>query len=282
MFSNTTIMTVIKCVFASSAGLSLILSATACAATPTATSNTGQWQGKQAAVVLTYDDAIAEHLDHALPQLDKRGLKGTFYVTIDAPAFRDRLPEWQKLAKNGHELGNHTLFHPCDGSQAGREWVAEDRDLSKWTVKQMVDNLRITSTTLEAIDGQKERTFAYTCGDTQAGGQSFVEAIKPYFLGARAVDYGLYPPKAVDLFSIKTYALQGQSAEQLIEQVDLAIAQGGLLVFLFHGVGGGHFLDVSQEAHDALLNYLVKQNKNLWVTTARDAARFIKTQQASQ
>lgn len=261
------------------AGAALSLSACANTATKATPQSDGLWQGKKAAVVLTYDDSIAEHLDNALPALDKRGLKATFYVTIDTTAFRERLPEWQALAKNGHELGNHTLFHPCDGSLPGRDWVAKDRDLSKWTVKQMVDNLRVAGVTLEAIDGQKERTFAYTCGDTTAGGESFVEAIKPYFLGARAVDYGLFKPKDVDLFSIKTYALQGQSAAQLTEQVDSAIAQGGLLVFLFHGVGGGHFLDVSQQAHDALLDYLVTKERDVWVTTARDAARFVKAAQ---
>lgn len=261
------------------AGVAFSLSACANTTTKAAPKADGLWQGKKAAVVLTYDDSIAEHLDNALPELDKRGLKATFYVTIDTPAFRERLPEWQALAKNGHELGNHTLFHPCDGSKPGRDWVAKDRDLSKWTVKHMVDNLRIAGATLEAIDGEKERTFAYTCGDTTAGGESFVEAIKPHFLGARAVDYGLFKPKDVDLFSIKTYALQGQSAAQLTEQVDSAIAQGGLLVFLFHGVGGGHFLDVSQEAHDTLLDYLVTKESDVWVTTARDAARFVKAAQ---
>src|SRR5690606_2235209 len=37
------------------------------------------WKGKKAAVVLTYDDAIDQHLDHAVPVLDALGLKATFY-----------------------------------------------------------------------------------------------------------------------------------------------------------------------------------------------------------
>ena len=36
------------------------------------------WQGKKCAVVLTYDDAINEHLDNAIPVLDSLGLKATF------------------------------------------------------------------------------------------------------------------------------------------------------------------------------------------------------------
>lgn len=259
---------------------SALLSLTACATTPAKPPNdSGLWQGKKAAVVLTYDDSTPDHLDNALPELDKRGLKATFYVTIDTPAFRDRLPEWRALANNGHELGNHSLFHPCDATGPGREWVGAERDLSKWTVTQMVNNLRVASTTLEAIDGEKERTFAYTCGDTTAGGKSFVDEIKPYFLAARAVDYALLPPKEVDLFSMKAYMLNGQPASELTQQVDQAIAKGGLLVFLFHTVGSGNVLHVSQEAHDALLDYLVTKESDIWVTTARDAARFIKAEQ---
>lgn len=259
---------------------STLFSLTACATTPAKPAKgDGVWHGKKAAVVLTYDDSTPDHLDAALPALDQRGLKATFYVTIDTPAFRERLPEWQAVAHSGHELGNHTLFHPCDASSPGREWVSAERDLSKWTVTQMVNNLRVASTTLQAIDGEQERTFAYTCGDTTAGGKSFVEEIKPYFLAARAVDYALLPPKEVDLFSMKAYMLNGQPASELTKQVDQAIAKGGLLVFLFHTVGSGSALHVSQEAHDALLDYLVTKESDIWVTTARDAARFIKAEQ---
>ena len=37
--------------------------------------------GKQAAVVLTYDDALTSQLDIAIPALDAAGLKGTFFLS---------------------------------------------------------------------------------------------------------------------------------------------------------------------------------------------------------
>ena len=33
------------------------------------------------AVVITYDDAIDQHLDNARPVLDSLGLRATFYIT---------------------------------------------------------------------------------------------------------------------------------------------------------------------------------------------------------
>ena len=80
------------------------------------------WYGKKCAVVLTYDDAINEHFDNAIPVLDSLGLKATFYITAFSQSMQTRLNDWKKITAKGHELGNHTLFHPCIGGK-GREWV---------------------------------------------------------------------------------------------------------------------------------------------------------------
>ncbi|HEY4937013.1 MAG TPA: polysaccharide deacetylase family protein, partial [Puia sp.] len=77
--------------------------------------STRPWQGKQCAVVLTYDDAIDQQLDNAVPVLDSLGLKATFYITAYSTSMQTRMNEWRQLSVSGHELGNHTLFHPCDG-----------------------------------------------------------------------------------------------------------------------------------------------------------------------
>src|SRR5262245_11750473 len=91
------------------------------------------WQGKKAAIVLTYDDALDVHLDKAIPALDSLGFKGAFYLSAAFPGSKNRISDWKKAAMKGHELGNHTLFHPCDGSKPGRSWVSPQNDLSKYT-----------------------------------------------------------------------------------------------------------------------------------------------------
>src|SRR3982750_860938 len=77
------------------------------------------WNGKKCAVVLTYDDALNVHLDNAIPLLDSLGFKATFYLSGYFPGFRDRITDWQKASSKGHELANHTLFHPCIGNRSG-------------------------------------------------------------------------------------------------------------------------------------------------------------------
>ncbi len=112
------------------------------------------WNNKQCAVVLTYDDAIDVDLDNVLPALDSLKLKGTFYLIGSSPVINKRLAEWRLAAKHGHELGNHSMFHPCDGSLPGRSFITPDVDLSKYTVERVVKEIRINNTLLKAIDGK--------------------------------------------------------------------------------------------------------------------------------
>src|SRR5580704_10692383 len=66
---------------------------------------------KKAVIVLTYDDALLSHLDTAVPQLKHAGFEATFFLTGALDYIT--LPRWRELAKEGFDLGNHTLFHPC-------------------------------------------------------------------------------------------------------------------------------------------------------------------------
>lgn len=104
------------------------------------------WNGKKCAVVLTYDDAIDQHLDNAVPLLDSLGLKATFYITAFSQSLQTRLNDWRKVAAKGYELGNHTLYHPCIGNTPGREWVTTENDMSHYTVKRMENEIRMTNT----------------------------------------------------------------------------------------------------------------------------------------
>ncbi|WP_049723350.1 polysaccharide deacetylase family protein [Gilvimarinus polysaccharolyticus] len=233
------------------------------------------WNGKHAAVSLTYDDSLNVHLDKAIPVLDTYNFQATFYLTVGYPPFGDRLNEWRAVAARGHELGNHSLFHPCDASKPNREWVNPERDLSTWSVARMVDNLKVANIALEAVDGKTERTYAYPCGDMTAGGESYVEAIKPLFVGARGVKSSVMQVGDVKLFDIDSYVINGSSTQQLTALVDQAIDQGGLVVFLFHGVGGEHPLNIDNAKHTALIEYLDQKREQLWVAPMVEIANYL-------
>ena len=236
------------------------------------------WKGKKCAVVLTYDDAINQHLDNAIPVLDSLGLKATFYLTAFSTSMQTRLNDWKKPAVNGHELGNHTLFHPCIGGQ-GREWVKPDYDMSKYTVQRMIDETRMTNLFLQALDGKKKRTFAFTCGDMKIGDSSFMSAMKNDFVAARAVRSQMHKINEIDLYNVDCYVVNGETAAQMIEWVRKAMETNSLLVILFHGVGGGNSLNVSLPAHSQFLHFLKQNEKDIWIAPMIDVAEYIKNYQ---
>jgi peptidoglycan-N-acetylglucosamine deacetylase len=243
--------------------------------------STSVWNNKQCAVVLTYDDAIDVDLDNVLPALDSLKLKGTFYLIGSSPVINNRLAEWRLAAKHGHELGNHSMFHPCDGSLPGRSFITPDVDLSKYTVERVVKEIRINNTLLKAIDGKDVRTFAYPCGDRKIGNVNFYDQLKNDFAGARGVTESLQTANKVDLTNIDCYPINGQSAEYMIDLVKKAQQTHTLLVFLFHGVGGGHNLNVGLKEHSQLLHYLKAHEKDIWIAPMVDVAEKIKEVQTT-
>jgi peptidoglycan/xylan/chitin deacetylase (PgdA/CDA1 family) len=243
------------------------------------TTPSGVWNNKQCAVVLTYDDAIDVDLDNAVPALDSLGLRGTFYLIGSSAVVAKRLPEWRKAAQRGHELGNHALMHPCDGSLPGRGFVTPDNDLSKYTVSRAVSEIRANNTLLSAIDGKTARTFAYPCGDRQIGGVNFYDQLKNDFVAARGVTGGLQTAAQVKLDNVDSYMINGQDAKYLIDLVKQAQQSHTLLVFLFHGVGGGHSLNVDLAAHRQLLRYLKAHEKDIYVAPMVEVAEKIRVAQ---
>ena len=238
------------------------------------------WRGKKCAVVLTYDDAIDQHLDQAVPVLDSLGLKATFYITAFSKSVQQRYPEWKKLAEKGYELGNHTLFHPCNGGP-GREWVQPEYDLRQYTVKRMQDEMRMTNLFLQGMDGKSRRTFAFTCGDMQIGDSSFILGMKDDFAAARAVRNEMHAIGEADLYNLDCYMVNNHRFEEMKAWVDKAIQTGSLLVILFHGVGGGNGLDVSIADHRKLLEYIKEREKDIMAGTLLDAADHIRSWQTT-
>ncbi|WP_369824014.1 sialate O-acetylesterase [Reichenbachiella sp. 5M10] len=236
------------------------------------------WFGKKATVVLTYDDALNVHLDNALPVLDSLGLKATFYISADAPGFKYRTYEWKKAAQNGHELGNHTLYHPCLGGD-GRAWVSDDNDLRNYSVPQMVREIDMTNLMLQTLDGKSKRTYAYTCGDKETGEGSFVKEIEGKFVALRGVQSGLNHLGTLDMTDLRCNSIVDTPASDMIAWAEQAKKENAMLILLFHGVGGEHSLNAALADHKEFLEYLQANKDDLWITTLEDAAKHILKQQ---
>lgn len=260
----------------------VLLLALAGAPTPAAAPAAFAWpQGQQAAVSLAYDDALDSQLDHAVPALDRHGLKASFYLTLSSPVLARRLPEWRALAATGHELGNHTLFHQCRRSLPDREWVTPERDLDRTSATQMLEQVRVGNAMLQAIDGRTERTFTLPCGDRLASGVDYLPLLRGEFAAMKAGEGGVVPDmQALDVHAVGVTAPSEVTGAQLIALVEQARARGTMVNFTFHGVGGD-YLSVSTQAHEELLAYLAAHREQVWTDTFLQIMTHVKHRQAN-
>jgi len=236
-----------------------------------------QWpNGAKAAVVLTYDDALTSQLDHAIPVLDAAGFKGTFF--LPGPKLAD-IPRWRAAAAEGHELGNHTIFHPCPAAS----FPAERRYTSEaYTPASMLKEIEQQNVLLTALDGKPTHGLASPCGQTMAGGVDYLEALR----AAKLVTYvrGVYTSPEdlraevgrMDPMHVPSRGFDEKvTGAQLIDFAKEAEAGGGMAVYLFHGVGGD-YLQVSDSAHRQLIAWLAAHRSEVWVTTLQGALDWAK------
>src|SRR5436190_16116119 len=70
-----------------------------------------QWpQGKEAAISLSFDDARFSQVDRGTALLDSMHVRATFYLVPSTA--EQRLDGWKRAVGAGHEMGNHSLYHP--------------------------------------------------------------------------------------------------------------------------------------------------------------------------
>ncbi|WP_166422383.1 polysaccharide deacetylase family protein [Paraglaciecola sp. 20A4] len=212
------------------------------------------------AISLSYDDALLSQLENVVPALNERDLKASFYVVPLSVEFKNRLAQWRTIAKQGHELGNHSLFHACQGSRPGREWVLPENDLSTRTVNAMVNEITVANTLLNAVDGETVRTFTPPCFDQQTQNGNYLLAIKSQFIAVKSCD--------ASNFSV-LIAPENLTAKQIIVFIISQPKNIKLINILFHGVGGDHLITATAE-HNALLDYLVIHRDKYWVDTYRN------------
>ncbi len=238
-------------------------------------------QGRQAAVSLGYDDALDSQLDIAIPALDSHGFKATFFLVMANKPVAARLADWRAAAANGHELGNHTLFHQCSRSAPGHEWVEPQRDLDTTTAQQMKDQVLLANTMLNAIDGKTVRTMALPCNESRAQGQDYLPLVADAFVGIRIGGHAVTADVAhMDPAAVTVISADGLSGKDMIKLVKEAGRRHGLVSFTFHGVGGD-YLTTSAQAHAELLDYLDRHRDVYWVDTFATIISHVRQQQAA-
>lgn len=238
--------------------------------------NDFKWPNRaKAAFCLTYDDGLSSHISTVLPMLKRYRFKATFYPTLASSSIKLEMEKWKSLVKDGHELGNHTVYHPCRKSDM--KWVKDYLDLDKYTTEQILAEIEVANSFLQALDGKKTRTFAYPCTHMYAGGLSFKDSVAHYATAARGGSYE--PPEPlnpldIDIYNVPAWGPNKNSSKDLIAYIKTILEKGTLGAFIFHGIGEEPMI-VSKEDHETMLKFLDAHRNEIWVTTFQEATDYL-------
>lgn len=249
-------------------------------AAPSPASGRSPWPaGKRAAVSLGFDDARASQLSEGLPVFAESNTKVTFFVTTSN--IGPHSDDWRRAAGAGHEIGNHTVNHPCSGNFA---WSAT-RALEDATLATMRTEMTDASRIIEQATGVRPVSFAYPCGQTFVGrGQhvaSYVPIVAELFVVGRGwLNEGPNDPGRVDLAQVFGYPMDDVEFEALRPAVDDAIERGQWLVLAGHDIGTGPGHQVTKVSMlRALLAYIQDPTRGVWVDTIGHVAAAVKRAQ---
>lgn len=232
-------------------------------------------EGKRAAVSLTFDDARLSQADVGIPLLDSYGVKATFYVSPQP--LKERLPLWKQAVANGHEIGNHSLRHPCTGNFA----FAREKALEDYTLRQMAQELEAANTVIESALGVRPATFAYPCGQKFVGRgrdlKSYVPLVAAMFSAGRGwMDESTNDPAFCDPAQLLGMELDGLDFEQAKKLIDNAVKNGTWLVLAGHEIGEGGRQTTRTDTLKAICEYARDPDNGIWIDTVENVTRYVR------
>ena len=232
-------------------------------------------KGKRAALSLTFDDARVSQAQVGLPLLDRYDVKATFYVSPGP--FQAHLPAWKQALANGHEIGNHSMRHPCTGNFS----FARDKALEDYTLTQMERELEEANRVIESAVGVRPATFAYPCGQKFVGRgtqlYSYVPPVARMFEAGRGwMDEAANDPALCDPAQLLGIELDGRDFAAAKKLIDTAVENGSWLVFAGHEIGEGGHQTTRIDTLEAICQCARDPNNGIWIDTIQNIVRYVR------
>ena len=232
---------------------------------------------REAAVSLTFDDGMASQLAVAVPTLEEHNLRGTFYINT-GDEYVEKLTPWIDAATVGHEIGNHTVWHPCAHNFA---FVRGDgrRTLEEMTLADMDDEIRLAQERLmEVLPLTSPNSFAYPCYQPYVGSEtmhtSYVPLVAEQFVAGRGLGEGSNHPNHCQLAYLWSYPCERRTGAELIGLVEQAASVGDWVILTFHGINEGN-LAVAESDLRTLCVHLARHSERLWAAPVATVAHRV-------
>ena len=238
-------------------------------------------EGKRAALSLTFDDARQSQVTQGTAFLDKHGVKATFYVIPEA--MKSVLPLWKQALSNGHEIGNHTLYHPCTGNF---DWK-RDYALEDYTLTRMQNELIEANQQIEEMLGITAVSYAYTCGQKFVGRgantKSYVPLINQLFTSGRGFrDETANAPGYLDLAQLTGIDSDSKDFTEIKPYLENAQQQGSWLVLAGHEMSEDGRQTTRLSMLEELIRYAQDPANGIWIATVKEATEHLKKHQDQQ
>lgn len=238
-----------------------------------------QWpEGKVAAISLTFDDARLSQIERGVPLLNEHGVKATFYVSF--ASMQKRLDGWRKAVEAGHEIGNHTVTHPCSGNFG----FARGRALEDFTLERIEEELVGANEHIEKELGVRPKTFAYPCGQKFVGRgvnvKSYVPLVAKHFLLGRGFrDEYHNAPAWCDMAQAYGVDFDRATFGELKLWIARAVQENGWLIFAGHDIGDDARQTVLASMLDELCRFANDASNGIWLDTAASIAAYVQQKQ---
>ncbi len=235
-------------------------------------------EGKKMALSLTFDDARPSQVDKGIPLLDEYGVKATFYV-LHRNMMR-RLDGWKEAVSNGHEIGNHSLRHPCSGNHT---WAINNSLEDHYTLERMRMELDSANKLIYEALGVTPVSFAYPCGYTFIGRgvntQSYIPVVASMFKTGRGwVDEVPNDPAFSDMAQLTGIPLDAQSFEEILQLIESAKRRGAWLILGGHEIGEegtGDIYTSYLNVIEAICEYATDPANGIWIDNVENIATYV-------
>jgi peptidoglycan-N-acetylglucosamine deacetylase len=235
--------------------------------------------GKRVAVSLSFDDARTSQVDRGLDVINPTGVKVTFFV--NPGGVKKRLEGWKRAVASGHEIGNHSVSHPCSGNFP---WSFHNA-LENYTLDQMAQQLDDANAQIQSLLGVRVVTFAYPCGQKFVGRgrelKSYVPLVAEKFLVGRGfLDEYFNNPTFCDLAQAAGTVSDELEYSQMVKLISQAAQQGAWIIFAGHEIGDKAYQTTDATALAALCRYMQDPANGIWVDTVAKIGNYVREQRS--
>lgn len=242
------------------------------------TQNSGRsfdWpNGNQIALSLTFDDARPSQVLDGTDLLNHYNVKATFYVNPDN--VRQNLEEWKKAVASGHEIGNHSLNHPCTGNF---EWSREYA-LEEYTLDEMKSELREANKQINTLLSVTPESFAYPCGETYVGRgkqtKSYIPLVAELFSSGRTwLDETGNDPKFCDLAHLRGLEMDGKDFDDILPILQNAKKNGQWIILAGHEMADEGEQTTRLSMLEELIKYAQNPDNGIWLAPVKDIEAYL-------